>query len=970
MSTAIEAMRAELTHRLIDDRTHWRVLFIGRSINGTTDIVSCLSRSLRNLGHHVLDLDLKLHGDLVHNPTGAKGGHGPIYLRPEVLRRTIDGFRPQVIVCAAGGLTFQPEDAEALKRRGIVLVGLTLSDPDVFPSVHPHASVFDVHTTNSRLALGMYRDKGVNNTVYFPFGIDRGFVTQQVEPAHELAADVICMGHASGRPERNSLMTTLSREFKVKTYGRGWELEGSVPVEGERMLQAMRMGRVQINFPLTRAGFVNIKCGVFESIGAGAVLCTGRFEEMAEFFDYGTEIIGYDSSEDLIPQLHELLADSSKMDRIRERGFRRLLDEHLYEHRWIKLFDVLRGAGAGSMPWLTTERTQQIQSILVQSLPRAKKIIVSGFYGARNLGDELILSSIRAGLEAADPAVQVWVAAENRQHVERDHGLQAHVRRNHHESLFSLRTASAVVLGGGGLWHDYTFHRAHGVLGLFNNPTISIAGFGVLPLMGRVFDVPCHVVGMGVGPLTHPDAMAMIRFLARQTESVYVRDEDSTELLRAAGVPSDKLLTAPDVVYALPLQESVVPAALSEMQSRGLKLVALNLRPWAPIDEAGLIDRVSASLKTLAQGERIGVIGVPMQAGDRMDVAVLHKVAAALGDDVPMAVLDAHLRPAELVGVLSSVQLLFAMRLHACLVAHRVGVPVVGLAYDPKLTAHFAELGRSDCCLPIDAPVQRMEDALIAAMAEQGRLDAAVRHRIQGFESSARVALGHAARAIAETPARERAYEVPGVLDAAIVPPPDAKAPPGGRATAKLPPLAKVALAAAKPPTAVFGHAVLRVDRIELPAFETGKAQAGTRELFVSLPTQKPRAGQRVRVDALLQIDAEGGVEVALRLESRYERDKNAGRIFFRCQVGEFVFEEDLALSSEPVYLRLFHPTPGALPVSLEVRADRNCFESAAWPRATQVRLRVQSVSPASELRRSSLATSRGVVSIGSAELG
>src|SRR5690606_37666492 len=125
----IARMRTELATRNFDQGVHWRILFLGRSVNGSTDIVSCLSRSLRNLGHRVLDIDLKRHRDMVENPGRVQGGNGPIYIRVGELEPVLERFAPQMIVCCAGGLTFHPADAEALKHRGIVLVGLTLSDP-------------------------------------------------------------------------------------------------------------------------------------------------------------------------------------------------------------------------------------------------------------------------------------------------------------------------------------------------------------------------------------------------------------------------------------------------------------------------------------------------------------------------------------------------------------------------------------------------------------------------------------------------------------------------------------------------------------------------------------------------------------------------------------------------------------------------------------------------------------------------
>ena len=124
----------------------------------------------------------------------------------------------------------------------------------------------------------------------------------------------------------------------------------------------------------------------------GAIVATGRFDEMAHFFDYGEEILGYDSETDLEHSIQELLDDPARAGRMRVAGFKRLINSHLYEHRWMSIFDEIRGVSAQSSPWLSDERAAQIRATLATSLPRARKIILSGFYGANNLGDEMIFA--------------------------------------------------------------------------------------------------------------------------------------------------------------------------------------------------------------------------------------------------------------------------------------------------------------------------------------------------------------------------------------------------------------------------------------------------------------------------------------------------------------------------------------------------------------------------------------------------
>ena len=155
MVPEIERRRRALREEAVASTKHYRILFIGRSVNGSTDIVSSLRRALQNLGHKVFNFDTHPHRDSISNPNRLGGGHGPIYVEYERIRAIVGRLRPQIIVLCAGGLTFRGEDLEKLKADGAVVVGVTLSDPDVFSAVVTYAAGFDFHTTNAFGALEM-----------------------------------------------------------------------------------------------------------------------------------------------------------------------------------------------------------------------------------------------------------------------------------------------------------------------------------------------------------------------------------------------------------------------------------------------------------------------------------------------------------------------------------------------------------------------------------------------------------------------------------------------------------------------------------------------------------------------------------------------------------------------------------------------------------------------------------------------
>ena len=104
-----------------------------------------------------------------------RGRHGPVWLRWEKLQSTVEQFRPELIVCNAGGLSFRPAIAEQL-RRSATLVGIALSDPDVFePSTSRIANNFDLFLTNAPVCIPRVLVPPEPTPPHFPPGTNEEF---------------------------------------------------------------------------------------------------------------------------------------------------------------------------------------------------------------------------------------------------------------------------------------------------------------------------------------------------------------------------------------------------------------------------------------------------------------------------------------------------------------------------------------------------------------------------------------------------------------------------------------------------------------------------------------------------------------------------------------------------------------------------------------------------------------------------
>ncbi|MEG4529163.1 polysaccharide pyruvyl transferase family protein [Microcoleus sp. D2_18a_D3] len=733
----IEIQRENLQKLNLESPRKFKILYFGHFANGDTDIVACLLRSLRNLGHTVLHINpWARHSHILRNRPKTISGYGAVFIDLPSIEVFLNNFQPEVIICCAGGLCFEEADSQELKSRGILLIALTLSDPDIQSSMINYVSYFDYHTTNSELALNRYNEAGINNTFLFPFGIDRSYINAQVEYSPEHDADVICLGHATNRPERQELMAYLADKFKVKVYGNGWQLPNSKTVRGYEMLQASRSGRIHINFAQTRAGYTNIKCGVFESIASGAVLCTTEFTEMKKYFEYGSEIIGFNSKEDITQQIENILQNPAKYEAMRRRSFYKLANKHLYEHRWLDLFNRIESDIFEKSEIISEERAKVLRKSLDKNYNFSKKVIISGFYGAGNTGDELILRSISQGVIKLYPHIQFFVASNNPQKVESMHALQSFERNNLPVVDCEISSASATLLGGGGLWHDYTFLPSGGMLSLFSNTQISLAGYGKLPLLGCIYNLPFYVFGMGVGPLINPDAQKFLSFLAKQAEYISVRDKTSLQLLEKIIESPSKIEYFPDPVFALDISKYSIPDSVNKIRGNN-PILGVNLRHWKiNINSSSFQENLANALQSITQQYNCILLGIPMQ--NNQDEAILDQVFAMIESPQPKIVLKWTDDFSELFGALKACDGLVSMRLHSCLLAHRLGIPTLGLAYDPKVSSHFEDLGIENFSVSLDVSVPLLVDKIKSIMDLKGDLPESVKIKVRNLESQSR----------------------------------------------------------------------------------------------------------------------------------------------------------------------------------------------------------------------------------------
>lgn len=328
-------------------------------------------------------------------------------------------------------------------------------------------------------------------------------------------------------------------------------------------------------------------------------------------------------------------------------------------------------------------------------------VVVSGYYGFGNLGDESLLDTIAASAAEEIPGIKIAALTRHPKTDSRRTGLKCVSRFNFPMVVRELSRTKVLISGGGSLLQDKTSKR-------------SLRYYAGVMRTAEMLGKKVYVYANGIGPILHEPNKKRAAKAVTAADVVSVRDDGSKEELVSLGVPADKIEVSADPAFLMSDKISAkaernAKRRLSELVSRGgeprinetPEFFAISVRlmdvsstdctQLTPRDEEILLE-VEKSAAYIAKNHKMTPLIIPMQ--ESRDTAISEKLREMLRSDDVEAKIYTPSSAGELICVLRRASLLIGMRLHAIIFASSAGVPVIGLSYDPKVTSFMRELGQ------------------------------------------------------------------------------------------------------------------------------------------------------------------------------------------------------------------------------------------------------------------------------------
>lgn len=289
------------------------------------------------------------------------------------------------------------------------------------------------------------------------------------------------------------------------------------------------------------------------------------------------------------------------------------------------------------------------------------RVLLSGYYGKGNGGDEALLATL---LQMLPSHVTPVVLSGNPQQTQQRYGVESYNRMAFLQVVQALRSCDAFVWGGGSLIQDVT-------------SSISPFYYGGLMVMAQVMGLKTIAWGQGIGPLLRPQT----RWLARRNfagcDKISVRDRNSSALLSSWSIPH---IRAADPVWGL------VSKPVPELADLPKPSIAVTFRNHPQLTETRLANLIRA-LSDLQTATQAFILILPFQKSE--DLGIAEKVQMQLGNHSQILCLE---DPQFLKGAFENVDMVIGMRLHSLIMAASQGCRCFALSYDPKINRLMEDL--------------------------------------------------------------------------------------------------------------------------------------------------------------------------------------------------------------------------------------------------------------------------------------
>lgn len=326
-----------------------------------------------------------------------------------------------------------------------------------------------------------------------------------------------------------------------------------------------------------------------------------------------------------------------------------------------------------------------------------KSIIVSGYYGFGNCGDEAILMAMLQEFSKFISKDKIIILSNEPEKTKSLYKVHSIYRLDIFRILTRLRKADVFISGGGGLLQDVS------------GKGFSVLYYLALIVIARYFNTKTVVYGQGIGPIKKTINKNLIRLVLKNVDLIIVRDEKSKIFLEKLSILKKKIVVNADSAFLIKkreLSENIKKKYGLEVNSIGFPfpdnpLIGIVIRNCNAIklDYDKKIMQFAEIADHLIEKYNFDVVFIPFQI--KKDILLIKDIVSKMKYS-NAKIIEEELAPDEMLSLISKLTILLGMRLHSIIFATIVNVPFIAIDYDPKVKNYVYSLDLPDLLVKIN----------------------------------------------------------------------------------------------------------------------------------------------------------------------------------------------------------------------------------------------------------------------------
>ncbi|WP_054739447.1 polysaccharide pyruvyl transferase CsaB [Cellulosilyticum ruminicola] len=316
-----------------------------------------------------------------------------------------------------------------------------------------------------------------------------------------------------------------------------------------------------------------------------------------------------------------------------------------------------------------------------------KQIVLSGYYGFDNIGDEAVLFSILSLLKKEIPNTKIVVLSNNPEKTKITYGVESVNRWDIKTVAKVIKQSDILISGGGSLLQDVTSSK-------------TIPYYLAIVKIAQFYKKKVVFYSQGIGPVNKSFSKTLMKMIINKVDGIYVREPGSKALLQEIGIKKPVEVSI-DPVIGINLGREVKETKGAVQKPA----VGIYLRPWQnEVHDENLLESMKEGLgELIAKGYKLYFIPMHYNQDREISKKLQDKlVQSGLGKASDIEVVDKMLSIEEVLDYTASFDMIIGMRLHSLIMAAAEKVPMMALSYDPKVTGFMKEIEQADYCIDSD----------------------------------------------------------------------------------------------------------------------------------------------------------------------------------------------------------------------------------------------------------------------------